>query len=86
MGARIQDAHGGFIFCEAERLKGCEIQLDYPSVGATENVMLASVFCEGETIIRNPAKEPEIVDLQNYLLGMGVKVSGASPPRSCPTT
>lgn len=77
MGAKIQDAQGGFIYCEADKLTGCEIQLDYPSVGATENIMLASVFAEGETVIRNAAKEPEILDLQNYLASIGVKVSGA---------
>lgn len=77
MGARIQDAQHGFIYCEADRLKGCEIQLDYPSVGATENIMLASVFAENETVIHNAAKEPEIVDLQDFLLGLGVKISGA---------
>jgi UDP-N-acetylglucosamine 1-carboxyvinyltransferase len=77
MGARIQDAQHGFIFCEGYNLKGCDIQLDYPSVGATENVMLASVFAEGETYIRNAAKEPEIINLQNFLAGMGADVSGA---------
>jgi len=80
MGARIQDAQRGFIYCEAEELKGCDIQLDYPSVGATENIMLASVFAEGETYIRNAAKEPEIVDLQKFLVGLGVEVSGAGTP------
>lgn len=73
----MQDAQRGFIYCEADRLKGCDIQLDYPSVGATENIMLASVFAEGETIIRNAAKEPEILDLQNYLQATGIQVSGA---------
>lgn len=77
MGARINDAQRGFIHCEAERLKGCDIQLDYPSVGATENIILASVFAEGETCVRNAAKEPEIRDLQNYLKGLGVSISGA---------
>jgi UDP-N-acetylglucosamine 1-carboxyvinyltransferase len=77
MGAKVQDAQRGFIYCEAERLKGCDIQLDYPSVGATENIMLASVFAEGETLIRNAAKEPEIIDLQNYLQATGVQVTGA---------
>lgn len=77
MGAKVQDVQRGFIFCEADKLKGCDIQLDYPSVGATENVMLAAVFSEGETCIRNAAKEPEIIDLQNFLIGMGVNVSGA---------
>jgi len=77
MGAKIQDAQGGFITCEAERLKGCDIHLDYPSVGATENIMLASVFSDGETYIRNAAKEPEIVDLQNYLNALGADIIGA---------
>jgi UDP-N-acetylglucosamine 1-carboxyvinyltransferase len=77
MGARIQDAQHGFLYCESDHLKGCDIQLDYPSVGATENVMLTAVFAEGETLIRNAAKEPEIIDLQNFLAGMGVNVSGA---------
>lgn len=77
MGAKIHDAQHGFIYCEAERLKGCDIHLDYPSVGATENVMLSAVFAEGDTYIKNAAKEPEIVDLQNFLIGIGVNVSGA---------
>ncbi len=77
MGVKVQDAQRGFIYCEAERLKGCDVQLDYPSVGATENIMLASVFADGETIIRNAAKEPEIWDLQNYLQAAGVQLTGA---------
>ena len=77
MGAKILDAYGGFLYCKAERLKGCDIHLSYPSVGATENIMLASVFAEGETCIHNAAKEPEIVDLQNFLIAMGVDISGA---------
>ena len=77
MGAHINDAQRGFIYCEAEHLKGCDIQLDYPSVGATENIMLASVFAEGETLIRNAAKEPEIIDLQNFLINMGIDICGA---------
>lgn len=77
MGAKIHDANRGFIYAEAERLKGCDIQLDYPSVGATENVMMAAVCAEGETYIRNAAKEPEIMDLQKFLNGIGADVSGA---------
>ncbi len=77
MGAKVQDVHRGFIYGEAETLNGYDIQLDYPSVGATENIMLAAVFAEGETYIRNAAKEPEIVDLQNYLRKMGADVQGA---------
>lgn len=77
LGARIFDIQRGFLYAEADKLKGCEIQLDYPSVGATENIMIASTFAEGETIIRNAAKEPEIVDLQNYLIELGADIQGA---------
>ncbi len=57
----------GYIHCEAERLQGVEILLDFPSVGATENIILAAIKAEGITTIRNAAKEPEIVDLQRFL-------------------
>ena len=67
----------GFIFCEGERLHGAEIELDFPSVGATENILLAAVKAEGRTVISGAAKEPEIVDLQNFLNAMGAKVAGA---------
>ncbi len=67
----------GFIHCEAKRLVGAEILLDFPSVGATENIILAAVKAEGVTVIRNAAKEPEIVDLQKFLNAMGAKVYGA---------
>ncbi len=67
----------GFIHCEAKRLVGAEILLDFPSVGATENIILAAVKADGITVIRNAAKEPEIVDLQNFLNAMGAKVRGA---------
>ncbi len=67
----------GFIHCEANRLKGAEILLDFPSVGATENIILAAVKAEGVTVVRNAAKEPEIVDLQGFLNAMGGKVRGA---------
>ncbi len=77
MGAKIDDARRGFIYAEADRLKGCEIHLDYPSVGATENIMMAAVCAEGDTYIRNAAKEPEIADLQRFLKAMGANVSGA---------
>ena len=68
---------GGYIHCSADRIKGAEIVLDFPSVGATENIMLAAVKAEGRTILRNAAKEPEIVDLQRFLNAMGAKVQGA---------
>ncbi len=67
----------GFIHCEASRLKGAEILLDFPSVGATENIILAAVKAEGITVIRNAAKEPEIVDLQRFLNAMGANIRGA---------
>lgn len=77
MGAVIEEAHG-YLYCKTKGLKGTDIQLDYPSVGgATENIMLAAVTAEGTTIIRNAAREPEIIDLQNYLNkagGAGLRV------------
>lgn len=76
LGAIIEESHG-FLYCKADKLKGCDIQLDYPSVGATENIMLAAVKAEGTTIIRNAAREPEIIDLQNFLKGIGAKIHGA---------
>lgn len=77
LGAKINDTNGGYIYCETDGLKGSDIYLDYPSVGATENAMIAAVFAQGDTIIRNAAKEPEIVDLQNFLQKIGAKVYGA---------
>lgn len=76
MGATIEESHG-FLNCKTTGLKGCEIQLDYPSVGATENIMLAATRAEGVTTIQNAAREPEIIDLQNYLNRAGAKVLGA---------
>lgn len=75
LGAKVE-LHGQIV-CIGEDLRGTEIQLDYPSVGATENIMLAAVLAKGETVIRNAAKEPEIVDLQGFLNAMGAKVYGA---------
>jgi UDP-N-acetylglucosamine 1-carboxyvinyltransferase len=76
MGATIRERHG-FIEAEAKKLFGAEIHLDFPSVGATENIMMAAVMAEGTTIIRNAAREPEIIDLQNFLNKLGAKVKGA---------
>ena len=77
MGAKVDVLSDGMLKCKAESLTGCEILLDYPSVGATENVMLAACVADGETIIQNAAKEPEIEDLQMFLRKMGVEVTGA---------
>lgn len=76
LGARIVERYG-YIEAHAERLRGTEIYLDFPSVGATENLMMAAVLADGLTVIRNAAREPEIVDLQNFLNRMGAKVRGA---------
>ncbi|MCL6638310.1 MAG: UDP-N-acetylglucosamine 1-carboxyvinyltransferase [Firmicutes bacterium] len=76
MGAVITEKYG-YITAEAKKLTGAEIHLDLPSVGATENIMMAAVLAEGVTIIRNAAKEPEIVDLQNFINSMGGRVKGA---------
>ena len=72
----IQEKYGE-INCECDKLIGNDIHLDYPSVGATENIMMAGVYAKGVTRIYNPAKEPEIVDLQNFINSMGGKVKGA---------
>lgn len=76
LGASIKEEHG-YLFCKAKKLKGKTVHLDFPSVGATENVMLAAVLAEGETVILNAAREPEICDLAEYLNNMGAKISGA---------
>lgn len=76
MGVKV-DETGGEIVCSAERLKGGDIYFDFPSVGATENIILAAVLAEGRTIIHNAAKEPEVEDLQNFLNSMGAHVAGA---------
>lgn len=76
LGVKIEE-DSGFIVCSCEKIIGTDISLDFPSVGATENVMLASVFCEGCTYINNAALEPEIIDLQKFLNKMGAKVEGA---------
>ncbi len=76
MGVEIEEIHG-FIHCTKDILQGCDIHLDFPSVGATENIMLAAVKSKGITKIYNAAKEPEIIDLQNFLNAMGAKIRGA---------
>jgi len=76
MGARITE-RAGYITAEAHRLTGADIHLDLPSVGATENLMMAAVLAWGTTVIRNAAREPEIVDLQNFLNRLGARIRGA---------
>ena len=76
MGASIENEHG-FIIAKSKRLHGATIWLDFPSVGATENLVMAAVLAEGRTEIDNAAREPEIIDLCNMLRSMGAKIDGA---------
>ncbi|MFC5403060.1 UDP-N-acetylglucosamine 1-carboxyvinyltransferase [Cohnella soli] len=76
LGAHIEEK-GSRIICSARRLKGTEISLDFPSVGATENMMMAAVLANGRTTIVGAAREPEIQDLQQFLNTMGARVRGA---------
>ena len=76
LGVKVREKHG-YIEAWADHLQGADVYLDVPSVGATENIMMAAVLAKGVTVIRNAAREPEIVDLQNFLNKMGAKVRGA---------
>ncbi len=76
LGAQVEESEG-MIVCTASRLVGTDIMLDFPSVGATENIMMAAVMAEGTTVIYNAAREPEIIDLQGMLCQMGANVTGA---------
>lgn len=76
LGAEISQQNG-YVEAYAKKLTGAKIYLDFPSVGATENIMMSAVFAEGTTIIENAAVEPEIVDLANYLNAMGADIRGA---------
>lgn len=80
LGAQIKEENGNII-CAAKKLLAGEVYLDYPSVGATENAMMAASLTPGSTIIVNAAKEPEIVDLQNFINLMGGRISGAGTGR-----
>ncbi len=76
LGAEIK-IENGYVHANAQKLVGTDIYLDIPSVGATENLMLAAILADGATRIQNAAQEPEIVDLANFLNAMGADVSGA---------
>ena len=76
LGVKIEE-EGGLIHCDGSSMHAGEVHFDYPSVGATENVMMAAVLVPGITTIHNPAREPEIVDLQNFINAMGGCVRGA---------
>ena len=76
LGVNISE-DSGFITCKCDKIIGTNIDLDFPSVGATENIILASVYADGITKISNAAMEPEIVDLAKFLNKMGAKIEGA---------
>ena len=83
LGANVEELAGdissmeSYIMVSTDRLQGGRIYLDFPSVGATENIMMAAVMAEGETVIENAAMEPEIVDLSNFLRKLGGNIKGA---------
>ena len=79
MGVEIEE-NGGEIYCRAAELHPAEIYLPFPSVGATENIMLCACAVKGETVIHGAAREPEICALQDYLCTIGADVSGAGTP------
>ena len=76
MGAKIEQGNG-YLEATVDQLKGADIYLDFPSVGATQNIMMAATLAKGTTVLENAAREPEIVDLANYLNLMGAKIIGA---------
>ena len=77
LGVKIEQGHGYIEASAPEGMIGANIYLDFPSVGATENIMMAAAMANGTTVLENPAEEPEIVDLANYLNQMGARVRGA---------
>ncbi|MDO5725820.1 MAG: UDP-N-acetylglucosamine 1-carboxyvinyltransferase [Tissierellia bacterium] len=88
LGARIEEhksydaeQNESYVMASADELIGDRIYLDFPSVGATENIMMAAVLAKGETVIENAAKEPEIVDLSNFLRKLGGNIKGAGTSR-----
>lgn len=80
LGINIKEEYGEII-CNSEKIKGTQIHLDFPSVGATENIILAACLAEGITILTNAAKEPEIEDLVKFLNKAGAKIKGAGTDR-----
>lgn len=77
LGVKIEQGHGYIEASAPEGMTGANIYLDFPSVGATENIMMAAAMANGTTVLENSAEEPEIVDLANYLNQMGARVRGA---------
>lgn len=82
LGVTIRE-EGGMIYCDGRDMHSASVHFDYPSVGATENTMMAAVLLRGKTHLHNVAREPEIVDLQNFINSMGGRVSGAGTNTIC---
>lgn len=80
LGATAHIEHGYVIAHAAHGLTGARVELDFPSVGATENIMTAAVLATGETVIDNAAREPDLVDLGNFLISMGAQIKGLGTP------
>ena len=80
LGAETRNEHGYIIASAPTGLKGARIELDFPSVGATENIMTAAVLAEGTTVLDNAAREPDLVDLGNFLIAMGADIEGLGTP------
>ncbi len=76
LGVRVVERHG-YIYCHGENMKAGDVVLDFPSVGATESLVMCATLLKGRTVLKNVAKEPEIVNLQDFLNKMGAKISGA---------
>ncbi|GAA6524629.1 UDP-N-acetylglucosamine 1-carboxyvinyltransferase [Intrasporangium sp. DVR] len=81
LGAEVHVAHGYLVATAPHGLRGAEIRLEFPSVGATENILMAAVLARGRTIIDNVAREPEIVDIAGMLVSMGARIDGAGSGR-----
>ncbi len=82
LGVKVRE-EGGMIYCDGADMRAATIHFDYPSVGATENAMMAAVQLRGKTYLHNVAREPEIVDLQHFINAMGGRVSGAGTHTIC---
>ncbi len=77
LGAEVMTIDGGVVEAQCRRLKGARIYLDYPSVGATYTILLAGCLAEGETVIENAAREPEVIELANFCMSLGAEIEGA---------
>ena len=80
LGAQTSNEHGYIIASAAKGLKGARIELEFPSVGATENIMTAAVLAKGTTVLENAAREPDLVDIGNFLIKMGADIEGLGTP------